>query len=461
MKHQTRAIAIVFTLVNLFCYTAFANTPDDSKLTSNDTIQSCLVEDDPVIRMLDSLSFSNYLNSSDAMQCITTDTDKLNIYHFCSDYVPAYSDSVYNARIMKLNQSTPCNFFYNEDVKKYINVYSVRKRNLTSRVLGLAKLYFPIFEPLLDKYNIPLEIKYLAIVESALNPMAMSPAHAAGIWQFIAGTGKMYNLKASYIVDDRFDIYKATEAACRHMRDLYCLYHNWELVLAAYNSGAGNVNKAIARSGGKRDFLSIKRFLPKETQAYVPAFIAVNYVMNYSAEHNLYPVAPSITNFEIDTVTVRKELTFEQISEMLKIPYEYITLLNPSYRKGVIPASNSNNELRTSNNEQRITNNYTLRLPKDYIATFINNEDALYAYKAKQPNKLEQYAKSKLRNEFDKNGFHTVRKGETLSRIADKYNCSIGELKIWNKLKTIHLHAGQKLLVLAPRDSTSQTTAHN
>jgi membrane-bound lytic murein transglycosylase D len=442
MKHQTRAIAFIIALLNLICYTAFGNTPDENKITTTDTVQTCLIEDDPVIRMLDSLSFSNYLDKFN----FTTDTDKLNIYHFCSDFIPTYSDSVYYARIMKLNQSTPCNFFYDEDVKKYINVYAVRKRNLTSRVLGLAKLYFPIFEPILDKYNIPLEIKYLAIVESALNPMAMSPARAAGIWQFIAGTGKRYDLNKSFLVDDRFDIYKSTEAACRHMRDLYNMYHNWELVLAAYNSGAGNVNRAIARSGGKMDFLSIKRFLPRETRAYVPAFIAVNYVMNYSAEHNLYPVAPSITNYEIDTVTVKRQLTFQQVSEMLKIPYEYITLLNPSFRKGIIPADN---------------NKYTLRLPKDYVAAFINNEDALYAYKAKQPNKLEQYAKSKYRNEFDKNGFHTVRKGETLSKIADKFNCSIGELKIWNKLKTIHLRPGQKLLVLAPKDSTSLATSHN
>ena len=443
MKHP-KAIAYFTILLNLFCYTAFGNTPDENKLSSNDTIQNCLVEDDPVIRMLDSLSLSSYLGNFK----FVTDTGKLNIHHFPANYIPTYSDSIYNLRIQKLNQTTPCNLFYNEDVKKYIGVYAMRKRNLMSRVLGLSQLYFPILEPILDKYNIPLEIKYLAIVESALNPMAVSPARAAGLWQFIASTGKLYHLNSSPVVDDRFDIYKSTEAACRHMRDLYGLYHNWELVLAAYNAGAGCVSRAVAKAGGKMDFESIKRFLPRETRAYVPAFIAVNYVMSYATEHNIYPLAPAIFNYELDTVTIKKQLTFEQISEMLKVPYEYIALLNPSYKKGVIPSGNNIN--------------YTLRLPKDYIAAFINNEEAVYAYKPLKPNKFEMLSKySKNKSLYTKNGLHTVRKGETLSWIATKYNCSITELKTWNKLKTVYIHPGQKLLVLMPKDATTYNISHN
>lgn len=444
MKQKKSIIAYIIVVFNLLCYIAVGNTPADDKPSPGDTLKTCLVEDDPVISMLDSMSISNYLYNFN----FTTDTSKLNIYHFANNFVPKYSDSIYFERIKKLNGTTPFNLFYNEDVKKYINVYAVNRRNLTSRVLGLAQLYFPIFESVMDKYDIPLEIKYLAIVESALNPIAISPAHAGGIWQFIPSTGRMYNLKSSPIVDDRFDIYKSTVAACRHMRDLYNVFHNWELVLAAYNSGAGCVSRAINRSGGKMDFESIKKFLPKETRAYVPAFIAVNYVMNYAAEHNLYPVAPSIFSYEIDTVTVKKQLTFEQISEMLKIPYEYIALLNPSFRKGVIPSANN------------IT--YSLRLPKDYVAAYINNEESLYAYKPVKPNKFEMLAKySKKGNYSSAGGYHTVRSGETLSRIANKYNCSITELKIWNKLKTIHIRPGQKLLVLNPKDETSQNISHN
>ncbi len=307
MAYKSNVITFSFILLNLFSIITFANKSDDANPTPVDSTQICLIEDDPIIRMLDSLSFSSYFSSK---LSIYSSQPSLDTFCFPLNYTPVYSDSIYRERLKKLNLQTPCNLFYNEDVRKYIEVYAGKKRNLTARLLGLAQIYFPVFEPILNKYNIPLEIKYLAIVESALNPMAISPAHAAGIWQFIPGTGKIYNLNKSSLVDDRFDIYKETEAACRHMRDLYNLYHNWELVLAAYNSGAGNVNRAIARSGGKKAFSEIKRFLPRETQAYVPAFIAVNYIMNFAAEHNIYPVAPAVSSLETDTVTIRKHLTF-------------------------------------------------------------------------------------------------------------------------------------------------------
>jgi membrane-bound lytic murein transglycosylase D len=243
----------------------------------------------------------------------------------------------------------------------------MRKRGLTERVMGLAQIYFPMFEEHLDRFNMPLELKYLAIVESALNPVAKSRVGATGLWQFMYGTGKAYNLKVTSLVDDRRDPLKSTIAACEHMNDLYRMYGDWLLVLAAYNSGAGNVNKAIRRSGGKMDFWQIRPFLPLETRGYVPAFIAVNYVMSYAAEHNLRPVQPLFHHFEIDTVIVKDVLTFSQISNMLNIPVEEIEFLNPAYKSRIIPATRDNT--------------YVLRLQKKNIAGYVINEAQLYAYR--------------------------------------------------------------------------------
>jgi len=189
-------------------------------------------------------------------------------------------------------------------------------------VMGLAEVYFPLFEEQLDKHNMPLELKYLAVVESALNPTANSRAGAKGLWQFMYSTGKMYGLKSNSLVDDRFDPYKATDAACRHLNDLYYIYNDWSLALAAYNSGPGNVNKAIRRAGGVRSYWAVWPFLPRETRGYVPAFIAVMYLMNHPAEHNIYPTTPDIFYEEIDTVVVNDVLSFDQISEMLNIPMD-------------------------------------------------------------------------------------------------------------------------------------------
>jgi membrane-bound lytic murein transglycosylase D len=444
MKHKPGVIPFISAILILISLFASADNPDNNKTLLNDTTETCLVKDDPIISMLDSLSLSTYLNNFK----FSTDTSILNIHHFSVNFIPSYPDSVYIEKFKKLNMTSPCNLIYNEDVKKYIDVYAVKKRNLTSRLLGLAQLYFPVFEPVLDKYNIPLEIKYLAIVESALNPLAVSPARAAGMWQFIASTGKLYNLNKTQLVDDRFDIFKSTEAACRHIADLYDIFHNWELALAAYNAGAGAVSRAIVKAGYTLkkttgiDFESIKHFLPRETRAYVPAFIAVNYIMNYAADHNIYPLAPAIFNHDIDTVTVKRKLTFEQLSEFLKIPYEYIALLNPSFRKGIIPADNNFK--------------YTLRLPKDNIADFINNEEYLYTYTPAKPNKYESIARTKKNYDSgSSNGYHIVRKGDTLSKIANRYNCSISELRVWNKLRTVHIKPGQKLFVLNPKEFTS------
>jgi len=311
-------------------------------------------------------------------------------------------------------------------------------------MLGLAEVYFPLFEEQLDKYNIPLELKYLAIVESALNPRAGSHVGAKGLWQFMYGTGKVYGLKVTSLIDDRYDPLKATVAACEHLRDLYDIYGNWSLALAAYNSGAGNVNKALRRSGNVKSYWAIWPFLPRETRGYVPAFIAVNYVMSYSTEHNLYPIDPGILFNEIDTIKVKEVLSFDQISEMLGVPYEDVKFLNPQYKKQIIPPSNGKE--------------YFLRLPKKYIGDFIENETALYNYKTKkgiQKDKLlAQIEKAKNRN------FHIVRSGENLGVIAKRYRCYISQIKRWNNLRGNTIYPRQKLIVYGSAYSSQKQKSY-
>ncbi|MBC8486686.1 MAG: LysM peptidoglycan-binding domain-containing protein [Bacteroidetes bacterium] len=383
-----------------------------------------------IIGMLDSLvAFKFFKNTT-----FTTDTTVLNVYNFPPDSVPVYSDSVLQARIERLNKTTPIELIFNRQVKNYINTYSIKRRELTSKVLGLSEVYFPLFEEQLDRFNMPLELKYLAVVESALNPTANSRAGAKGLWQFMYRTGKVYGLKANSLVDDRFDPYKSTIAACKHLQDLYDIYGNWSLALAAYNSGAGNVNKAIRRAGGVKSYWAVWPYLPRETRGYVPAFISVIYLMNHPAEHNLYPVEPAFLFEVIDTVTVSDVLSFNQITEMLHIPMEELKFLNPAYKTGIIPSTKDKK--------------YTLRLPHEYVGAFIDNEQKLYAYKTKKgidrEKLLAEIKKAKERN------IHIVRYGENLGLIAKKYRCSVRNLKSWNNLRGNTIYPGQKLVIFAP-----------
>jgi membrane-bound lytic murein transglycosylase D len=377
--------------------------------------------------MLDSLVNIRFFTNS----TFPADTTLLNVNHYASGEVPSFSDSVLASRIEKLNLTSLIELRYNKHVKSYLDVYAVKKRALASKILGMAEVYFPLFEEVLDKYNLPLELKYLAVVESALNPVANSRAGAKGLWQFMYNTGKLYGLKANSLVDDRFDPYKATDAACRHLKDLYEIYDDWALVLAAYNSGAGNVNKAIRRAGGIKDYWAIWSYLPRETRGYVPAFVAVMYLMNYPAEHNLYPAKPMALFEEIDTVVLRDVVSFEQISEYLKIAEDELRFLNPSYKAGIIPASKEKS--------------YVLRLPNKYVPSFVEYEKEIIAFKtAKGIEKEKLLAAVKNAGE---QSVHVVRSGENLGSIAKKYHCSVNSLKSWNNLRGNMIHPGQKLVV--------------
>jgi len=386
-----------------------------------------IVEDSPILKMLDSLYRIRYFTDS----LLLNDSTILNQYGYTANEIPQFADSVYSQRIADLNRETPIELTYNKHVKSFIELYANRKRGLTSRALGLSYVYYPMFEELLDRYDIPLEMKHLAVVESALNPTAGSHMGAKGLWQFMYGTGKVYDLKVTSLVDDRYDPYKSTEAACQHMLDLHAIYGDWLLVLAAYNSGAGNVNRAIRRAGGTKNYWAIWPFLPRETRGYVPAFIAVNYVMNYASEHNIYPTHPGMIIHGTDTVTVRDVLAFDQLNEMLGIPMEDLRFFNPQFKKDIIPAT--------------AEKPYILRIPSDFIGTYLNNEEQLYAFVTK-----EGLEKETLLEEIKKvsdRSLHIVRSGENLGLIASKYRVSVNRLMAWNNLRSTMIRPGQKLVV--------------
>ena len=376
-------------------------------------------ESTEMMEMIDTIGTISYFSKS-----------KINTCNYPETF-PTVMDSIYYQRIEALNRNTTIELVYNKHVKSFIDVYAVQKRDKTERILGLADVYFPLFEKTLDKYNMPLELKYLAVVESALNPTAGSWAGAKGLWQFMYATGKVYNLNVTTLVDDRFDPLKSTEAACQHLNDLHTIFGDWFLALAAYNSGAGNVRKAIARSGGIKDYWAIWPYLPRETRGYVPAFIAVNYVMNYAEEHNICPLDPGIIKDGIDTVTVHDVLHFDQLNEMLGIPMEDLKFFNPQYTKYIIPATSAKPMV--------------LRIPEKYSEAYVTHEKELYAYKTKkgiEKEKLQEQIKT-----ISDRSVHYVKKGETLSSIAKKYHVSVKQLKTWNNLRSDNLSIGQKLIV--------------
>lgn len=397
-----------------------------------------------VANMLDSLLYSKYYGN------FTFSYDTLQMSSMLkSGELPHFTDSVYYQRMYHLDANTPIVLDYNVYVKNFIKLYAEKRRGLTARILGLSDLYFPMIEECLDKYGMPQELKYLTIVESALNPDARSHAGASGMWQFMYGTGKMYGLKVNSYVDERRDIYKSTDAACRHLKDLYETYDDWMLALAAYNSGGGNVNRAIRRSGGKRNFWLIRPYLPRETRGYVPAFIAVNYIMNYAAEHKIYAEKPRFRSFEMDTVTVNDVVSFDQISEVLHIDKNDLAYLNPAFPRGVIPATSKKS--------------YQLILPQDKVGDFIDLEDSLYTYRTqKGVERIELLAQMKKLKERH---LHKVRYGENLGVIARNYGVRVSDIKRWNGMHNSKLWAGQKLVIYPANyryvNDSKSTVTHN
>lgn len=338
-------------------------------------------------------------------------------------------------RLSNLNDNTPFNLAYNPALEKVINSYLLYRRKYYPALMAKAKYYFPMFEQYLDQYDIPLEMKYLAIVESALRPKARSRVGASGLWQFMYGTGKQFDLKLSSYVDERFDPVKATVAACKYLSQLYTIFGDWDLALAAYNSGPGNVSKAIKRSGGYKNYWNIRPFLPNETAGYVPAFYATMYIFEYAKQHQIYSELPKFFEFQTDTVRVKRTISFDQISETINIDEEVLTFLNPAYKLNIIPFAAGRD--------------YALRLPSAKIIDFLNKENELYALAdaddAKREKPLPRYF------EMDKRIRYKVKSGDYLGKIANKFGVRVSSIKRWNRLKNSNLKIGQRLYIYPKR----------
>ncbi len=346
------------------------------------------------------------------------------------------------ARLARLNEQTPLSIEYNPSLEKVINTFLTQKTGLMERMLTASEFYFPMFEEALSKYDIPLELKYLAIVESALNPSARSRVGATGLWQFMYSTGKIYGLEVNNYVDERKDPLKSTEAACRYLSKLYDIFDDWDLALAAYNSGPGNVNKAIRRSGGRRNYWNIRAFLPRETAGYVPAFQTVLYIFNYAEEHGLQKVGVERPYFLTDTVHVKKAMPFDVLADALQMNKEEIQLLNPSYKLDLIPEIGDET--------------FYLRLPLSKIGKYVTNETALYALADKQLEKKEKPLPSLVTQ--PQRIRYRVRSGDYLGRIAERYGVGVSQIKRWNGLRNSRIRVGQRLTIYPRKFASSQAS---
>ena len=442
----------IATLTLLLAYSGFAQESQQSEVSL--TL--------PKVSYIDSLkaTFVNHstsncidqrwleeLSNEDLFETMLSDINEVDI-----DSVVDYelSTDLLKSRLKKLNAKTPFVIDYNPVLENVIKSYLKNRKASFERLMAISEYYFPMFEEHLSKYDVPLEIKYLAIVESALNPKARSRVGATGLWQFMYPTGKQFNLEVTSYVDERYDPLQATEAACQYLSSLYKIFGDWSLVLASYNAGPGNVSKAIRRSGGSQNYWNIRRNLPRETANYVPAFLATLYIYEFQKEHGLQPKKAPVTYFETDTIKVRKQLSFQQVSDLLDISVEEIKFLNPIYKLDIIPY-----------NEEKPR---FLRLPKNKLGVFVSNEEKIYAYVDYIDAKKEQpisYASSSKTSSSSSNSsvqYHKIRRGESLGVIADKYNVSISSLRSWNHIRGNNIQAGKTLKIYSSSKSKSTSS---
>lgn len=365
----------------------------------------------------DTLFLDYYLKNAYQTECSLIDS---SAFVFCSD-------SVYMARLQALPYVVEMPF--NSIVKRYIETYAKRPKSV-GYMLGIGRtLYFPVFEAALERHGVPLELCYLPVIESALNPRATSPVGAAGLWQFMVYTGRVYGLEVNSLVDERRDPLKSSEAAAKYLASLYDIYDDWLLVIAAYNCGPGNVAKAIRHSGGKRDYWSIYPYLPRETRGYVPIFIAANYIMNYYKEHNICPAEPKVV-FATDTVMVRDRVHLQQIADVSGIDIETLRFHNPQYRHDIIPGN---------------IKPYPLTLPLAHADAYVIHRDSILRYKP-------ELAARQVKADPDGYGsgdvvYYKVKNGDTLGGIAAKYRVKVSQLKRWNNINGTMIRIGQRLKI--------------
>lgn len=415
-----------------------------------DSIKKTFVKDD-LASCVDSLWLKELANL-DLYNDISDDIKNINIDEKVDFELPT---ELLKQRLAAMDAKSPFNIEYNPGLENIIKSFLKNRKKSFGRLMAISEYYFPMFEEALAKQNVPLEIKYLAVVESALNPKAVSRMGATGLWQFMYQTGKQYNLNIDSYVDERSDPLKSSDAAAQYMTNMYAIFGDWDLVLASYNSGPGNVAKAIRRSGGQQNYWNIRKNLPKETQGYVPAFLATMYIYEYHNEHGIKPDRAIVKHFATDTVRIKKQMSFKQISDLLDVPVAQLQLLNPSYKLNVVPFYQDQS--------------HYLRLPQEKIAVFVSNEDKIYAYAQREVDLRErqfQVTKAILltdtlnytqqRITLPKTKYYTVRRGDNLGEIADKYNVSIADLKKWNKLKSNTVARGKSLKIIT-NESVVQT----
>ena len=452
IKNTTLSLLLLLSS-QLFAQESFENkeiSRFETKLSYLDSIKKTFVKDD-LSACVDSL-WMKELTNLDLYNTISDDIKNVNI-----DEKIEYelSTELLKERLAAMDAKSPFNIEYNQGLENIIKSFLKNRKKSFERLMAVSEYYFPVFEEALAKQNVPLEIKYLAIVESALNPKAVSKMGATGLWQFMYQTGKQYGLKIDSYVDERSDPLKASEAAAQYMTNMYRIFGDWDLVLASYNSGPGNVSKAIRRSGGQQNYWNIRKNLPKETQGYVPAFLATMYIYEYHKEHGIVPNRAAIKHFATDTIMIKKQMTFKQISDLLDVPVVQLQVLNPSYKLNVIPFYHDQN--------------HYLRLPQEKIAVFASNEDQIYAYTQYELDQRERpFQVSKAIVEKDtssytiqrtiqpKASYYKVKRGDNLSAVANKYDVSISEIKKWNNLKSNTLAYGKSLKII-----TSQSAARS
>ena len=353
-------------------------------------------------------------------------------------------DSVLIRRLAAMNPyiSLP----YNETVKNYIVLYSEKMPSRMARMIALADYYMPIFEETLSKYDMPLELKYMAVIESALNPTAVSRAGAKGMWQFMYSTARSYGLKINSWIDERLDPVKSADAAARYMQDAYRIFGDWNLAISSYNCGSGNVNKAIRRAGGNSDFWSIYEYLPRETRGYVPAFVGAMYAFRYYKDYGIVPDELALP-VHVDTFDIRRNLHFTQISEVVGVPADLLRDMNPQYIHDIIPGSETP---------------CILRLPSQYTASFIDRQDSLYTHKAKELFSPATLENMKTAGSSSSQIVYRVKKGDYLGKIAAAHHVTVAQLKSWNNLRSNNLRIGQQLIIYkggAPVRASSSSPA--
>ena len=345
--------------------------------------------------------------------------------------LPDDRDMLYEYRIAQLNKLSPVALDYNAEVRRYIDLFTGPRKADMARIIGLSELYFPIFDEMLDRYSLPHELKYLTIIESGLNPLAVSKSGAVGLWQFLLNTSRLFDLEVTSYVDERRDPYKSTEAACRYLQYLNNTFHDWQLVLSSYNGGPGEVRKAIERCQGETGYWKLRPYLSEQARNYVPAYTAALYLMNFYREHDIVPVPPLYDYRSLDTLHIRYSVTFEQIASVIGLPLEHIRLLNPVYRRDIIP-------------ERQPWS--VLVLPADKIAPYLQHEISILGYSTLPLDynlMVQQSADTKGKTKI----IHVVQPGEFTHKIALQYNCTLANIRAWNGLDGFEVKAGQRIVI--------------